>query len=448
MNLKISRVLHAGYTFQTEKSVIAFDPLFENPFSVNCFAYPAVEFNFDQIKKLKLDAVFISHCHDDHCSLESLNLLDRSTPIYMYTVFDEFIHLIKDLGFTQVYPLKLNEPVVIGDITVIPWPALDKDVDSIFQIKAGDLNILNLVDSWIDAETLERLEKNKPWDLILQPFQTMREIEVLSPSRFPPADRNIPIEWIQQLQRLQPKYLIPSSCQFIHEDWSWYRDFYFPISYKNFEIQIKQSLPESVVIKLDPSESIKLDPKSLERSLTLPWMKTIGESDLDYNYNPDLIIPSTQEISKKFQALSVDQSHDVIEFCKTDLIKKYCTLQLVDDSYFNKPQVWQLSLFDHLGTETQMQYQIFKNEMKLFENKTDQITWLTEISIFKLYSALKNAESLSSLYTRINDIRFNDEIEKSLQSADLLEDPLIRCLYEGLIAPYQKEQLKKIQSAV
>ena len=446
MNLKISRILHAGYTFQTEKSLIAFDPIFENPFSVNCFAYPAIEFNYDQIKKLKLDAVFISHYHDDHCSLEILNRLDFSTPVYMYTVFDEFIHLIKDLGFTQVYQLKLNESVVIGDITVTLWPALDIDVDSIFQIKAGRLNILNIVDSWIDADTLERLEKNKPWDLILQPFQTMREIEVLAPSRFQPADRNIPIEWILQLQRLQPKYIIPSSCQFIHEEWSWYRDFYFPISYKNFETQIKQSLPESKIVKLNPSECVQFDSNSLERTKPLPWIKTIGEADVDYNYDPDLAIPLTQEISKKFRALSVDQFQDVINYCRTDLIKKYKALQLVDDSYFNKPQIWQLSLFDHLGSETQLQYQIFKNEIQLAENKTDKITWVTEISTFKLYSALKNAESLSSLYIRVNDIRFDSEVDKSVQNADPLEDPLIRCLYESTIASYQKEQLKKIQS--
>lgn len=448
MNLKISRILHAGYVFQTENTTIAFDPLFENPFSVNCFAYPAVQFDYEKISKLKFDAVFISHYHDDHCSLESLNYLLRDTPIYMYTVFDEFIDLIKSLGFTKVYSLKLNEPVVVGDMTVIPWPALDIDVDSIFQIKVGDLNILNVVDSWIDAETLQRLEENKPWDLILQPFQTMREIEVLSPSRFQAADRNIPVEWIKQLQRLQPKYIIPSSCQFIHEDWSWYRDFYFPISYKNFENQIKQTLPESKVIKLNPSESILLSPQVIEKTLPLTWVKTLGEADVDYNYKADLIIPTTQEISKKFQALSEDQMQDVINYCKLDLIKKYKILQLVDDSYFNKSQIWQLSLFDHLGFKTQLQYQIFKNEIQLIENKVNKITWVTEIPIFKLYSALKNAESLSSLYIRINDIGFDDEIEKSVQNADPLEDPLVRCLYEGSIAAYQKEQLKKIQTVI
>ena len=448
MNLRISRILHAGYIFQTEKSIIAFDPLFENPFSVNCYAYPAVEFDYEKIKKLKLDAVFISHYHDDHCSLESLNWLAKSTPIYMYTVFTEFIDLIKNLGFTQVYQLKLNELVVIGDVTVTLWPALDIDVDSIFQVKVGDLNILNLVDSWIDNETLNLLEKNKPWDLILQPFQTMREIEVLSPSRFEPADRNIPIEWIQQLQILQPKYIIPSSCQFIQEDWSWYRDFYFPITYKNFELQINQTLPESKVIKLNPSESLMLSSQSVEKSLPLPWVKVIGETDVDYNYNADFEVPLTKDISKKFPPLSFVQHQKVVNYCQTELVKKYQSLQIVDESYFNRIQIWQLSIFNHLGDEIKFFYEIFKTKIIVMKNEPREITWLTEISAFKLYSALKNAESLSSLYVRINDIRFNIKTEKSLKNVDLLEDPLVRCLYEGSIASYQKAQLKKIQSVV
>ena len=446
MNLKISRILHAGYIFQTEKSTIAFDPLFENPFSVNCYAYPNVEFDYDQIKKLKLDAVFISHYHDDHCSLESLNWLDKNTPIYMYTIFDVFTDLIKNLGFTQVYQLSLNEPIIIGDITVTPWPALDIDVDSIFQIKTGSLNILNLVDSWIDAETLNKLEKQRPWDLILQPFQTMREIEVLSPSRFGPADRNIPVEWIQQLQTLRPKCIIPSSCQFIQEDWSWYQNFYFPITYKNFELQINQVLPESKVIKLNPSESLILNSQSIEKSLSLPWIKTVGEADVDYKYNPDLVITSTQDLSKKFSALSFDQHQEVINYCQNDLVKKYQSLELIAESYFNIPQIWQLSIFNHLGVEIKFFYEIFKNKIILTKVNPAEITWLTEICAFKLYSALKNAESLSSLYIRINDIHFSSDVEKLLKSADLLEDPLIRSLYEGSVATYQKEQLKRIQS--
>ena len=99
MTLKISRILHAGYVFECNDTLIAFDPIFENPFSRNCYAFPDVRFDHDQIRNLKFAAVFISHFHDDHCSLESLDFLDRMTPIYIYCLFDELFSMVRELGF-------------------------------------------------------------------------------------------------------------------------------------------------------------------------------------------------------------------------------------------------------------------------------------------------------------------------------------------------------------
>ena len=151
MPLKISRILHAGYVFECEGTAIAFDPIVENPFSRNCHAFPPVRFDLDAVRRLRWDAVFISHFHDDHCSL------DRATPIYLYCVFDELFAMIRALGFTSVERLHVDVPVRVGAIEVIPRRALDDDVDSLFQVRAAGLNVLNVVDSWIGPETLAQL---------------------------------------------------------------------------------------------------------------------------------------------------------------------------------------------------------------------------------------------------------------------------------------------------
>ncbi|STR27966.1 Uncharacterised protein [Janthinobacterium lividum] len=114
MPLKISRILHAGYVFECEGTAIAFDPIVENPFSRNCHAFPPVRFDLDAVRRLRWDAVFISHFHDDHCSLDSLDALDRATPIYLYCVFDELFAMLRALGFTQVRRLHVDVPVQVG----------------------------------------------------------------------------------------------------------------------------------------------------------------------------------------------------------------------------------------------------------------------------------------------------------------------------------------------
>jgi len=161
MSVKISRILHAGYHLECDKIEIAFDPIFENPFSYNCYAFPKVEFDLEALRTQRWSAVFISHYHDDHCSLESLKLLHRETPIFIYCIYNELIQMIKELGFLHVQALKIDCPVQVGKFEIILAGIEMTDVDSIFHVKAEGLNILNVVDSWIDAETLSLLAKSR-----------------------------------------------------------------------------------------------------------------------------------------------------------------------------------------------------------------------------------------------------------------------------------------------
>lgn len=442
--IKISRILHAGYVFEYMNTTIAFDTIFENPFSRNCYAFPNVHFDYQMIQKLKFDAVFISHYHDDHCSLESLNYLDRKTPIYIFCIHSQLFDWIKQLGFLNVKPLTLNQSVVIHQIEVIPRPALDVDIDSIFHIKAGGINILNVVDSWIDYDTLEQLAKHAPWDLILWPFQTMQELEVLSPSKVTIGKQSLPPEWIQQLKILKPKYIVPSSCQFIHEAWSWYKNIFFPITYKQFHHEINEALPLTQVIRMNPSTSISLNLHGFQPIDPLPWVIPIGNQEVDYEYNPYIEIPRTSEVARHFNSISEAEKQILDIYCSKKILEVYHQLSIRDESYFKDSPNWQLSIFDHEGQAKNYFYQIKSSEMKLIDKPT-QIHWLTEVPALKLYAALTNGESLSSMYVRINDTQFSSNIEKKIQNTDLMEDPLLRCLFEGQFGQYQLAQLLKLK---
>ena len=445
MSLKISRILHAGYIFECGDTKVVFDPIFENPFSKNCYAYPSIAFDFEQIKNLKFSAVFISHFHDDHCSLDSLNLLDRNTPIYLYCVYDELFSMIKELGFVFVYSLHVDMPVQIDSIEIIPRRALDADVDSLFHIRADGLNILNVVDSWIDKVTMIQLEKLGNWDMVLWPFQTMREIEVIAPFKAEPAPQYLPSEWISQLKTLNPRYVVPSSCQFIQESWSWYNHSLFPVTYKQFASEMKTALPNTEVVRLNPSVSIVLDKDSLNVSQSLPWIQTLGDQDIDYDYQPHLKPPATAEIAKNFAGLSEAQTEKVLHYCQSGILKKYCDLQPSDEPYFDKVRLWKLTVYDHQGHPTDFFYNVSNKSIELISAGSEQIGWLTEIPSFKLLSALENGEALTSLYLRINDIQFDSVTERLITSVEIIEDPLVRCLFNGNFGAYQKAQLNRIQ---
>jgi hypothetical protein len=445
MSLKISRILHAGYVFECDGAQIAFDPIFENPFSRNCHAFPDVRFDHDQIRNLKLDAVFISHFHDDHCSLESLDFLDRATPIHIYCLFDELFAMVRELGFVYVYPLKTNVAVAVGPFEVIPREALDSEVDSMFQVKAAGLNLLNVVDSWIDPGALKTLAQYAPWDMVLWPFQTMREIDVLSPSRASVAPARLPEDWFEQLGILNPHYVVPSSCQFQQEPWSWYNQAFFPVTYRQFQQEIEAALPNARVVRMNPSVSVVLDATSLVAGAPLSWVVPVGEQDVDYQYDASIMPPPTAEIASHFAPLTAAQTDRVLDYCRIGLLEKYRGMELPEDSYFEKARIWRLSVFDHAGAVTQLHYRLEGEGIALLDDAAGPLAWTTEIPISKLYAALELGESLTSMYMRINDTVFDSQTEADLASAEIVDDPLIRCLFNDVFGAYQAAQLRRLK---
>jgi L-ascorbate metabolism protein UlaG (beta-lactamase superfamily) len=444
-SLTISRILHAGYVFECAGARIAFDTIFENPFSRNCHAFPDVRFDHEQIRRQHFDAVFISHFHDDHCSLESLDLLDRTTPLYIYCIFEELFEMVRQLGFSQVHALRLNQPVEVGPFQVTPREAMDADVDSMFQVRAAGLNVLNVVDSWIDDATLAKLAGEGPWDMVLWPFQTMRELEVLAPSRAAAAPPALPEEWLHQLRALAPRYVVPSSCQFQQEPWSWYNRAFFPISYARFAQEVGAALPDARVVRLDPSVSVQLDAASLRPAPPLPWVIPVGAQDVDYVYEGNAAPPATADIARHFAPLTPEQQARVMDYCRTGLPASYGEVEAASE-YFEKPRIWQLSVFDHAGQATRLRYRLEPDGgASLIEDDDGApLAWTTEIPAAKLYAALELGESLTSMYMRINDAVFDAEVERELLDADVVDDPLIRCLFSSTFGAYQAAQLRRL----
>ncbi len=442
--LKVSRVLHAGYVFECGKTRILFDPILQNPFSHNCYAFPDVRFDEKKIAELHFEAIFVSHFHDDHCCFESLNKLKKTIPIFMFCVHEEMFRLLHQLGFRCVYSLALDVSVAVNEFVITPRRALDADVDCLFQISAAGKNVLNVVDSWIDDETLTLLAQQPRWDLVLWPFQTMRELEVLSPARAKPPDCGLPQEWLSQLKTLNPRAVVPSSCQFQQESWSWYNAMFFPISYKFFSAELHAKLPQIQIIRLNPSVSIEIEEDNIFSAASLDWVSPNGDQNVDYFFNPKFLPPSTAEVAMYFKALSPSELQQVMDYCRFELPKQYRHLQHYQSSFFDTECIWELNVFDHLGQRQTLQYSINNSEIELLPSSIRQPSWCTDVIATKLYAALHFGECLTSMYLRINDVSFAPLIEAQLIDVELTEDPLVRSLFEGRFGAYQQAQLKRL----
>ncbi|MNL12807.1 hypothetical protein D3C87_1336860 [compost metagenome] len=181
-------------------------------------------------------------------------------------------------------------------------------------------------------------------------------------------------------------------------------------------------------------------------SLPLSWIKPIGEQSLDYEYLPELVPPRTSEVAKHFPALAAAQIQRVYEFCEKSILDKYSSLEVTEESYFDRPRNWKLSVFDHTGAAKHFTYSVKQGAMSLTSGASTSVEWSTEVPMYKLFAALDLGESLTSMYVRINDMKFSADIEIEMENVDIMEDPLVRCLFTGEFGTYQLEQLKRIKS--
>jgi hypothetical protein len=354
--------------------------------------------------------------------------------------------MLRALGFLHVHALALDVPVRVGAIEVIPRRALESDVDSMFHIRAEGLNVLNVVDAWMDPEVLPLLAAQAPWDMVLWPFQTMREIDVISPMRASGETPALPEEWLDQLRALNPRYVVPSSCQFVQEDWSWYNHALFPITYAQFEREVSAGLPQARVLRLNPSVSVELDSQGVRAAPPLPWVLPVGPQDVDYDYDAHITPPPTADIARRFAPLTEQQTQTVWDFCRAGLMARYRDMELPPDSYFEQPRLWRLSVHDHAGVATVFCYRVHGDAIASVQDDGAAPSWTTDIPIAKLYAALALGESLTSMYMRINDGDFTAEQREAILDADVVDDPLIRCLFNDAVGAYQAAQLARIQS--
>lgn len=81
-----------------------------------------------EIFRTKLDAICLTHSHWDHCNPETLIRFDKEVPILIPKVRrpsalnPPIVPLLQQFGFTNIREVSLWEPVVIGDIEIVPAP--------------------------------------------------------------------------------------------------------------------------------------------------------------------------------------------------------------------------------------------------------------------------------------------------------------------------------------
>jgi len=188
-DLKISVLSHACLLLEYGSKKILFDPWLVGPtYYGSWFLEPDIGI---EPTKLNVDAIVITHPHPDHFQLETLNLMDKSTPIY----FPGFPSRIIENGLLNIGWKNVN---------VVPWECEFEVSQDIF------LQFIQPRSLWEDSATLLRVAKEKTiftWLNMVDAGSVIDEylipeLDLLS-SAFDQGASSYPLTWTQISEKNQ-----------------------------------------------------------------------------------------------------------------------------------------------------------------------------------------------------------------------------------------------------
>jgi hypothetical protein len=164
---------HQGWIFQAARSCVLVDPLLCEEFgrihALDYQVHPPRVLNKAEFPKV--DAVILTHEHDDHFDIPSLYQIDRRIPIFLSSRSSTAaFRIVRDMGFA-VHPLKPGMLIRFDDLELLPFcgdllrTACGDEWDTLpFLIydTAGDGSFFSMVDCTLTQAHLERVKERLP----------------------------------------------------------------------------------------------------------------------------------------------------------------------------------------------------------------------------------------------------------------------------------------------
>ena len=159
--MKYTFIGHQSWLVEDGTSKVLLDPLLEDTFGTdNQFGIEVVPPRKVMESAYKnIDAVILSHEHSDHFHIQSLNKIDRTTPIYVgILTIEPMVRCIEAMGFI-VYLLKSRDKISIGTLDFTAYQAHPKTAiwesrvyQFLFHSNLNDYSIFIAVDALISKD--------------------------------------------------------------------------------------------------------------------------------------------------------------------------------------------------------------------------------------------------------------------------------------------------------
>lgn len=264
--VQFTKLPHAGMLVEDSSTGLMFDPILgEKTVQSTYLVTPAVVTTPELAATVRIDAVFISHEHEDHFNIESLDLLSRELTIYFPEGAVLLGLILRKLGFKHIAPLRLGQAIRVGHFTVTPTPSRVPFPEVGFIVTKGSVSIWNLVDTLPDQQQLQELLDGHGRPTLLLPYhQPTQELKVANAQiieRFPKQEL---AKHVARVVQLRPRWVLPSSYDLFNYQSPWLNSYLAPITRQEFIAEVRRLRPEVQGLELEVGSSIIFEPATDE----------------------------------------------------------------------------------------------------------------------------------------------------------------------------------------
>jgi Beta-lactamase superfamily domain len=269
---------HQGWLFETPTTRVLVDPLLTASFGHGGavgVVYPPRGLDLEGFSPI--DAVVLTHEHDDHFDVPSLNRLGREIPIHLSSRSSAAAHaLLREMGF-EVHALGSEQTLVLGDLRYRTFavdhrhgPEHDEwDVfPFVLHDTAGHGSFASSIDVRLAADVLARMRSSVPrpgiWgyanNVTSAAFQAVHQ-----PSHALPSDEEALVGVARRrLEELEREWGMPAAVLVCGGGWShpgeraWLDHHAFPLSAERLCAGLAAQHPEGCVVAPAPGYTLTL----------------------------------------------------------------------------------------------------------------------------------------------------------------------------------------------
>ncbi|MEL6189551.1 MAG: MBL fold metallo-hydrolase, partial [Myxococcota bacterium] len=172
--LEVEFISHATLKIRGEFGTLLCDPWFLNEpvYNLSTWKFPAATIPPNQVAE-GVDYLYITHSHEDHFHLPSLDYIDRDVQVLL-PAYDDHPSLraytvetvLRGMGFANIRRIRSWETVTLGETPLTVIPAADsRDHDwenSGFLLEHHDSTLLNMNDNVNDEKLCREIHERWP----------------------------------------------------------------------------------------------------------------------------------------------------------------------------------------------------------------------------------------------------------------------------------------------